>query len=204
MIVQGTEEWFAERCGKITASRINDVMATLKSGAEASTRKNYRAQLIAERLTGKVEESYTNQAMKWGTETEPQARTAYELLKNEMVEQVGFVNHPSIKMAGCSPDGLVGTDGLVEIKCPNTATHIDNLIAKTIPSEYVNQVQWQMDCTGRAWCDFVSFDPRMPEDMQIMVVRVMRDDAYIEKMKEAVIKFDQEIDDTISKLRSAK
>lgn len=199
-IIQQSQEWFKERCGKITASRLGDVMAKV----DTAKYRNYKAQLIAERLTGKVEESYTNSAMKWGTETEPLARTAYELLKNEMVEQIGFCNHPTIEMAGASPDGIVGVEGLVEIKCPNTATHIDNLMSKTIPSEYINQVQWQMECCNRKWCDFVSFDPRMPTDLQIMVVRVNRDYDYSAKMREAVIKFNQEIEDTIQQLRSTK
>jgi len=205
MIEQGTAEWFAMRCGKITASKINDVMAKMKekkdgSIEEPATRKNYKAQLVAERLTGNVEESYSNKAMEWGTNTEPFARTAYELAKNCMVEQIDFVEHPTIKNSGASPDGLIDTDGLVEIKCPNTATHLEYLLEGVAPSQYINQMQWQMACTGRAWCDFVSYDPRLPIEHQLFIIRVMRDDEHIKKQEEAVKKIDLEVEDIISKL----
>jgi putative phage-type endonuclease len=135
---------------------------------------NLMAALIAERLTGVPADSYTNAAMQWGTEKEPEARAVYEFMHGVTVEQIGFVDHPTIDMAGCSPDGLVGVDGLVEIKCPNTATHIDTLLGQKIPQKYEYQMQFQMACTGRKWCDFVSFDPRMPGDMQFFVKRLSR------------------------------
>ena len=184
---QGSQEWLAERLGKITASRIADLMSTTKSGYSTS-RANYIAQLVCERLTGKVQESFTNGAMQWGTETEPLARATYEVTGNVMVDQVGFIQHPDIEMAGCSPDGLVGYVGMIEIKCPNTATHIDTLLSKKPPSKYILQMQFQMACTGRQWCDFVSFDPRLPEHLSMFVSRVHRDEEKIKTITEEVEK----------------
>lgn len=200
MINQNTPEWFAQRVGLVTASRLNDVMATLKTGGEAATRKNYRAQIIAERLTGTKADSFTNAAMQWGTDNEPIARALFEVSSGIDVEQVGFVLHHEIKMTGASPDGLIGSDGLIEIKCPNTATHIDYLLAGVAPSDYHNQMLWQMECTVRKWCDFVSYDPRMPEDLQLFKVRFMRDEVRIEALRNGVIKFLSEVDDVLIKL----
>lgn len=197
---QRTDEWFTARLGKVTASRISDVMAKTKSGWGAS-RANYMAELIVERLTGQKGDSYQNAAMMWGTNTEPLARAAYEAHRGVLVEETGFVPHPSGAMTGASPDGLVGDDGLVEIKCPNTATHIDTLMSDDAPPKYFAQMQWQMACTGRAWCDFVSFDPRMPEEMQLFVVRVERDDTWITMAEEAVQAFLSELDEMVSKLK---
>ena len=168
---QRTDEWHNARLGKVTASRIADVMAKTKSGYSAS-RANYTAELIVEHLTGKPGDSYQNASMMWGTDTEPMARAAYEAHRGVLVEEVGFVPHPTLGAAGASPDGLVGEDGLVEIKCPKTATHIETMMAETIPLRYALQMQFQMMCTGREWCDFVSFDPRMPETMQLYVQRL--------------------------------
>jgi len=197
---QRTDEWFAARLGKVTASRIADVMAKTKTGYGAS-RANYMAELIVERLTGQKGDSYQNAAMMWGTNTEPLARAAYEAHRGVLVEETGFVPHPSGAMTGASPDGLVGDDGLVEIKCPNTATHIDTLMSDDAPPKYFAQMQWQMACTGRAWCDFVSFDPRMPEEMQLFVTRVERDDTWIIMAEEAVQAFLSELDEMVSKLK---
>lgn len=191
-IVQGTPEWFAARLGKVTASRVADVIARTKTGYSTS-RANYLAQLVAERLTGTVEDSYSNAAMRWGTETEPQARAAYEFFRDTDVAEIGFVPHPTIADAGASPDGLIGEEGLVEIKCPNTATHIDTLLGQKVPAKYVTQMQWQMACTGRAWCDFASFDPRMPAEMQLFVERVKRDDAVISDLETEVSAFLDEL-----------
>lgn len=201
MSTQGSDEWFAKRLGKVTASRLNDVMATLKSGGEAATRKNYRAQLIAERLTNTKADSFTNAAMQWGTDNEPIARANYEILRSIDVDQVDFVDHPEIGMTGASPDGLIGNDGLIEIKAPNTATHIEYLLAGVAPAEYHNQMLWQMECTDRAWCDFASFDPRMPEDMQLFIVRFNRDEERIKELRAAVIKFLEEVDSVIERLQ---
>ena len=197
---QRSEDWFKVRLGKVTASRVADVIAKTKTGYSAS-RANYLAQLVAERLTGQQQESYSNAAMEWGTQTEPMARSAYEALVGDLVLEVGFMHHPVIKMAGASPDGLIGGN-LVEIKCPNTATHIDYLLAKKPPAKYVPQMMWQMACTGSAWCDFVSFDPRLPDRHQLFVIRLERDDKYIKELEEEVTKFLDEVESTINKLES--
>lgn len=199
--MQGTEEWFKQRLGKVTASKVADVMAKTKSGWGAA-RANYMAQLIAERLTGNVTESYSNAAMQWGTETEPQARAAYTFFTDNSVEEVGFVDHPSIDMAGASPDGMVGEDGLLEIKCPNTATHLDTLLGTGIDGKYIKQMQWQMACTGRKWCDFVSYDPRLPVALQMKITRVERDAELIAEMEAEVINFISEMDKKIESLNS--
>jgi putative phage-type endonuclease len=201
MIQQGTPEWFAQRLGKVTASKIADLMAKTKTGYSAS-RENYMAQLVVERMTGKREESYTNAAMQWGTDTEPKAREAYEAGTGVLVDEVPMLPHPTIAMSGASPDGLVGVDGLVEIKCPNTATHIDYLLTKVVPNKYVLQMQWQMACAGRKWCDFVSFDPRMPERLQMWVVRVERDDKLIGEIEAEVNKFLTDLEIKVTQLES--
>jgi putative phage-type endonuclease len=198
---QHSDEWFAARLGKVTASRIADVVAKTKSGYGAS-RANYRAQLVVERLTGVAAESYTNAAMQHGTDTEPQARAAYEWLADRSVVEVGFIDHPTIAMSGCSPDGLVGADGLVEIKCPSTATHIETLLSETIPDKYVKQMQWQMACAGRQWCDFVSFDPRVPDKMRTFIKRVPRDDALLDELSLEVHHFLAEVADTLARLQA--
>jgi putative phage-type endonuclease len=187
-MIQGSPEWFAIRCGKVTASRVADVVARTKTGWGAS-RANYAAQLVAERLTGKAAEGFSSKEMQWGTETEPQARDAYSFIANVDVAQVAFIPHPHVKECGASPDGLVGDEGLVEIKCPNTATHIDTLLGESLPNKYILQMQWQMACTGRQWCDFVSFDPRMPESMQIYIERVKRDEEQIKTLEKEITAF---------------
>lgn len=200
---QRTEEWFAARLGKVTASRVADVIAKTKSGYSTS-RDNYMAQLVCERLTGQQGESFTNAAMQWGTETEPLARSAYEAYADLMVEEVAFVQHPKIEMAGASPDGLVGLFGMLEIKCPNTATHIDTLLTQTVPTKYITQMQWQMRCCERQWCDFVSFDPRLPQDLQLFVKRVEFDASYVAMLEEEVNLFLKELDMKVTKLTNLK
>jgi putative phage-type endonuclease len=201
-VIQGTQEWHRLRLGKVTASRIKDVMATIKSG-EAATRKNYRAQLVAERLSGYPTESFTSSAMQWGTEHEPIARGHYEVVTGLDVVQVAFIDHPEIEMAGASPDGLVGEDGLIEIKCPNTATHIDYLLTKSIPTEYQLQMLWQMACTGRQWCDFVSYDPHLPDGLQLLCMRFERDEKRIVEISESVAVFLQEVEQVTQQLIKA-
>jgi putative phage-type endonuclease len=198
-IVQYTPEWWAARLGNVTASRVADVIAKTKSGYSAS-RDNYMAQLICERMTNTVAESYSNAAMQWGTETEPLARAAYESYADVLVDEVGYIPHPIIERAGASPDGLVGLDGQIEIKCPNTATHIDTLISDQVPAKYFTQMQWQMACTRRAWCDFVSFDPRLPNGLQLFVKRVEYDAEFAEMLAVEIVKFLAELDIKISKL----
>lgn len=198
-VVQGTDAWFAQRAGKLTASRMVDVLAKIKSG-ESASRANYRAELVAERLTGKVAEGPTNASMRWGTEAEPLARAAYEAETGLLVVETGMVDHPTIRMSGASPDGLVGTDGLVEFKCPETKAHIETLLTGEAPSKYVPQMQWQMACTGRLWCDFASFDPRMPSDMQLFIKRIPRDAEYIAMLEAEAVKFIGEVDETVAEL----
>ncbi|MEJ0093302.1 MAG: lambda exonuclease family protein [Methylocella sp.] len=193
---QGSAEWHAARCGRVTASRVADVIAKTKSGWGAS-RANYMGELIAERLTGEPAEKYTNAAMAWGTEKEPEARAAYEMATETWVSEVGFVLHPRIECSGASPDGLVGADGLIEIKAPNTSTHIETLLGQNVPSRYVTQIQWQLACTGRAWCDFVSFDPRLPEAMRLFTSRVTRDERLIASLEAEVAAFLIELNDKV-------
>ena len=200
MSEQGSTEWLAERLGKVTASRVADVIAKTKSGWGAS-RTNYMAQLIAERLTGVLGDQFTNAAMKWGTDTEPQARAAYSFFAEVDVREVGFIGHPKIPLTGASPDGLVGSDGLVEFKCPNTATHIDTLLGAPIDAKYIVQMQWQMASTERKWCDWVSYDPRLPGSMRLFAQRVHRNDAMISELEKHVVQFLAEIELKVRALR---
>jgi len=202
-IIQRTDAWYEARLGRATASRIADIIAKTKSGYSTS-RDNYMAQLVCERLTGQKGESFTNAAMQHGTETEPLARSAYEALADVMVEEVGFVQHPKIEMAGASPDGLVGLFGMLEIKCPNTATHIDTLLTQSVPTKYITQMQWQMRCCERQWCDFVSFDPRLPQELQLFVKRVEFDPEYVAMLEKEVTQFLAELDTKVSKLNNLK
>lgn len=200
---QRSEEWFAARLGKVTASRVSDVIAKTKSGW-GSGRRNYMSQLLCERLTGLQQDSFTNAAMQWGTEIEPRARAAYKFVTDNDVLEVGFVDHPTIGMSGASPDGLVGDMGLIEIKCPNTATHLDTLLNGTIPDKYIVQMQWQMACTGADWCDFVSFDPRIGQDHEYWCKRIDRDDTRIGELEEMVAAFLSELDDMMEQLNQRK
>jgi putative phage-type endonuclease len=198
-IVQGTDEWKQLRLGKATASRIKDIIAKTQKGYSTS-RDKYMTQLLLERLTDTVAESYSDAAMQWGVEQEPFARAAYEAAKNVMVDQVAFVNHPTIEMAGASPDGIVG-DGLVELKCPMSHTHLESILGG-IDDQYKVQVQWQMACTGAKWTDLCSFDPRFPAELQLVIKRFERDDAYIATLEKEVIKFLTELDDKLNKVKS--
>jgi len=199
-IVQGTDAWKQLRAGKVTASRVKDIVATTKTGYSTS-RDKYMTQLLLERLTNTVAESYSNDAMGWGVEQEPFAREAYEAAKSVMVDQVAFVNHPTIEMAGASPDGLVNDDGLVELKCPMSHTHLESLLGG-LDDQYKTQVNWQMACTGRKWTDLCSFDPRFPAELQLVIKRFERDDAYIATLEKEVIKFLTELDDKLNKVKS--
>ena len=198
-IVQGSDSWRQIRAGRVTASRVADVVAKTKSGPGAS-RATYMGELIAERLTGVPAEKYTNATMAWGTEKEPEARAAYEMATETWVSEVGFVLHPTIEQSGASPDGLAGEIGLVEIKCPNTSTHIETLLGQNVPGRYVTQIQWQLACTGRAWCDFISFDPRLPETMRLFTRRVDRDGALIASLEAEVRAFLDELDEKVAAL----
>lgn len=202
MITQGSPEWFAQRLGHVTASRMSDVLAKGKSG-EAVTRAKYRMQIIAERITGLVADSFSSEAMEWGVEQEQYARLRYQAETGRIVDEAEFYTHPFIKWLGASPDGLLNdTGGLLEIKCPKTHTHLGYLLDKKAPAAYINQMQTQMWVTGRAWCDFVSYDPRVPEHLQLFVVRVDRDDALIDKMGIEVNKFLMEVEESINQLEN--
>lgn len=198
---QRSPEWYAARLGKVTASRVADLMAKTKSGYSTS-RANYMAELICERLTGQPTEGYTNSAMQWGIDTEPRAKAAYSFTLGEPIVECAFAVHDKIPSFGASPDGLVGDDGLLEIKCPNSATHIETLLRGGVEGKYFTQMQAQLACTGRKWCDFVSFDPRLPAEMQIFLKRIERDDAFIEIMEGEITSFLGELDGKVSNLRT--
>jgi len=202
-IIQGSPEWFEQRMGRATASRIADIIAKTKSGYSTS-RENYCVELALERITGVRQEFYTNDAMKWGTETEPLARAAYEAKTGAIVDEVAMVAHPNIAMAGASPDGCIDHDGLIEIKCPNSATHMKTLLSKKPDGKYTTQMMWQMACTRRKWCDFVSFDPRFPEHLQLFVTRIHRDDAEIARLEMEVIAFLDDVDHMVEQLNNMK
>ena len=197
---QRSHDWFAARCGKVTGSRVKDVMAKTKSGYGAS-RANYMSELVVQRLTGRIEESFQSAAMRRGTETEPLARFAYEMETGRGVEEVSFIPSPDIEAFGASPDGLVGKDGLIEIKCPQHANHIDFLLTGKIDVGYQWQMLAQMHVTGRKWCDFVSYDPDMPEELQIKIVRFKLDSAMMKEMLEEITKFLTELSTMEGNLR---
>ena len=197
---QRTEEWFAARLGKVTASRVADVIATRK-GQESTARAKYKLQLATERLTNKKVDTFFNQAMQDGIDREPMAREIYEHLIEKKVEEVGFIDHPTINMAGASPDGLVGDDGIIEIKCPIETTHTTNLLERRLPLKYKPQVQFQLATTGRQWCDFISYNPNFEPRLQLIVVRVERDDEYIEMLEVKIKEFLGEVEDIIKQLK---
>jgi putative phage-type endonuclease len=208
MIEQRTEEWFQQRLGKVTASRISDVIAKTKTGVSTS-RQNYLIQLVSERLTGKKGDSFVNQAMLDGIERESAARALYERTRGVSVTEVGFFDHPVIKNSGASPDGAVNAEedgkyaGLIEIKCPIETTHTNTLMSKEVPSKYKSQIQWQMASVSPnvKWCDFISYNPNFPDTMQLFVARVERNNDYIAELEAEVIKFLDEVDATILKLK---
>jgi putative phage-type endonuclease len=194
MIPHRTPEWWAARLGRLTASRIHDATARIKTGWGAS-RANYRAELVVERMTGIPTEHYVSPAMQWGIDTEAEARAAYAFERNVAVIDAGFIEHPTIPMAGASPDGLVGDDGLVEFKCPLTAQHIDVLLGGAIPDKYVKQMLWQLACCPeRKWVDWVSYDPRMPPEMRLFIWRLERDDDRIGELEDKGIGFLAEVE----------
>jgi len=196
---QRTEDWFLARKGKVTASKIADILAKGRGNAESLTRAKYRDQLVTERLTKVVAEGFTNEAMQRGTEMEPKARDLYAFKTGVHVEEVGFIDHPTIAMSGASPDGLVEETGLVEFKCPNSNTHREYVMAGVVPEKYKPQMAWQMACTGRAWCDFVSYDDRFEDsDKHLFIVRYERDDEYIAFIEDEVKKFLAEVDNLVA------
>ena len=203
---QGTESWFANRLGKVTASRLADVLAKTKTGYSTS-RNNYMTQLLLERITQTRAESYSNSAMQWGTDQEPFARAAYEAHTGQMVEEVGFMPHPDIDASGASPDGLVGDCGMVEIKCPSSSTALEVWLTHSqggnpVDAKYYAQMQWQMRCADRQWCDYVVFDPRMPAKAQLFIYRVERNADWLKTTEDEILKFLAELDAKVVALKS--
>lgn len=196
LAVQGTDEWKIEKLGHVSAGSVSDILAKGKGG-ESKMRESYKWRIVTERLTGQIQESFSNDAMLWGVETEEQARTTYELTYGVTVDQTGFVKHPTMQWVGASPDGMVGTDGLIEIKCPHTKTHLQTLEIAKAPAVYIPQMQMQMWTMNRSWCDFVSYDPRLPHNLQFFCIRVNRDQEYIDNMEKEVIRFLAEVESTI-------
>ncbi|EAV2866087.1 exonuclease [Salmonella enterica] len=200
MMLQRSPEWFAARCGKVTASRLYDVMTRTKSGYAAS-RQSYMAELICQRLTGKPEEGFTNAAMMRGTELEPVAREMYALNEfDAVISEVGLIDHPTIAGFAASPDGLVNDDGLIEIKCPNTWTHLQTLKTGVPKRQYLLQMHAQMMCTGRKWCDFVSFDDRLPPELAYFKTRINFDEVLAEEIEQEVVKFLTELETEIQNI----
>ena len=200
MMEQRTDEWFQARLGKVTASRICDVLAATSTAGY----QNYQAQLIAERLTGEPYEGHVTTAMQWGIEKEAEARSLYEFMTDNTVMDIGFAQHETMRDSGASPDGLVDGDGQIEIKCPNTATHIRTLTTRKIDKKYRNQMTWQMACTGRKWCDFISYDPRLPAEHNLCVIRFERDNEEVKEMELAVRQFLCSLNDKISQMNAIK
>lgn len=204
---QGSPEWFAARAGRVTASRISAVVSKGRSGAPSATRAAYMGELIAETLTGQPANAFQGNAdTERGQELEPDARAVYELRRGVMVESVGLVIHPRIDRSGASPDGLVDADGLLEIKCPRTHTHLEYLLGQEPPSSYIPQMAWQCACTGRAWVDFASYCPSMPDDLKLFVVRYEPSMTYLKELEAAVGEFLAEMDEKlarVAKLRAA-
>ena len=192
---QRSDEWYAVKCGKISASSVSDVLA----GGKGITRKKYMMRLLAENVSGIPQETYKNGAMEWGIETEPLAKRAYEDSNYVAVKEVGFVEID--EFTGCSPDGMIGDDGLIEIKCPNTSTHLGYILENKMPSEYVLQVQMQLWVCDRKWCDFVSYDPRVPK-RPLWSIRVERNEEKITEIKDGIKKFVAEMLDLKNKIET--
>lgn len=202
MIEQNTPEWHQARCGSLGASAVHDALAKTKTGWGAG-RANAITKIVLERLTNTPQDSYTNAAMQWGHDQEDSAANAYAFLTGNTVEVCGIYKHPTIEGTHASPDRLVGDDGLVEIKCPNSSTHLETLLSKKVPAKYVTQMQWQMAVTGRAWCDFVSYDPRFPEEHQVFIQRVDRDDARIAELEAQVAELLKEAEEKLEQLKGS-
>jgi hypothetical protein len=202
-VEQGSIQWQEQRLGSLGASQVHDVLSKTKSGYSAM-RANAIARIVSERLTGVTQETFKNAAMQWGNDMEPHARTAYEFITGNKVSTVGLFKNDSLVGTHASPDGMVSFDGLIEIKCPNTATHIEMLAKENIEPKYLTQMQWQMYLTERDWCDFVSYDPRMPDDLQLFIKRVNRDPVRIKELCEEVEKFLGEVDEMMAAIEEIR
>lgn len=197
---QRTEAWYAARAGKVTASPILKVYKRIRGGGYSKERETYKYQLIAERLVGTTISQQRNAAMQRGIEKEAEARDRYQRITNLPVTEAPFVPHPHIGDAGASPDGYVGDEGLVEIKCPTSQTAVEVLLTEEVDDQYLAQIQWQLACTGRAWCDYVVFDDRLPPSMQMFVKRIERNDELIRSVEKEVREFIAEISADIERL----
>jgi len=192
--MQGTEEWKESRRGKVTASHIADIMATGKGGKPSASRENYLIEKALERVTGNhAPDSFKSAAMQRGTELEPIARAEYELATGSDVDEVDLIDHPTLPNTGASPDGRVSVEGMVEIKCPEQKQHLVTLRTREIKREYMLQMQWQMECDRRQWCDFVSYNPDYPEKLRMVVIRVERNERLLEEIRAAVIAAEEDI-----------
>lgn len=197
---QRSAAWYAARAGKVTGSRVAEAVTRIKSGAWSASRERYMTDLMAERLTGTCTEMFQSRAMEWGIYTEAEARNAYAFRYDTDVTEVGFIAHPTLAMAGCSPDGLVGLDGMIQIKCPNPSTHMALLLGEAVAPEHLIQVQWEMACAGRQWSDFVSYDPRLPEPYRLFVQRVNRSDEALAILEADAAQFLTELDARMARL----
>ena len=200
-ILQRSDDWYAERCGKVTASRVKDLNAKPSKGKALNA---LGLTILAERLTGVQKETPTNFNMQWGIDNEAYAIAAYENETGFFVNGTGLIDHPFIEMFGASPDGLVGENGQIEVKCPDTTTHLNTLLTKQIPDEHIPQITCQLACTRRKWCDFVSYDPRFPVGLQLMVVRVRRDADEVKRLESEAVKFLDEVAAIVADLESMK
>lgn len=203
-LIQGSDEWVQARCGSIGASSITDVLSKGKNGAESTGYANYKARIACERMTGCVTETFKNAYMERGNADEPDARACYEFATGNDVEQVGLIRHPRLPFAHCSPDGLIGTDGVLELKRKIPALHIDYILKNRVPSEYVKQMTFQLACTGRQYVDFCSYSPELPEEMQLFIIRMERDEEAIKAMEQAVVEFDKAVNQLIADLKAIR
>lgn len=197
-ILQRSEDWHSERCGKVTASRVKDLKAKPSKGKALNA---LGLTILAERLTGVQKETPTNFNMQWGIDNEPHAIAAYENETGFFVSGTGLIDHPFIEMFGASPDGLVGKDGQIEVKCPDTTTHLNTLLTKEVPEEYIPQITSQLACTRREWCDFVSYDPRLEPELQIIIIRVLAENLNIEGLESDVRAFNRIIEEARASLK---
>ena len=197
--LQGNGAWFNARTGKLTASRMKNAMKYLKGGADSADRKNLKIEILCERLTGDIVDKFVNQAMQWGIDKEPEAKEQYELKTGRLIKDVGFVDHPKIEFCGASPDGLVD-EGLIEIKCPTTATHLNWILAGVVPDDHKPQMCLQALCTGRPWVDFVSYDPRMPEANRLFVRRYTPTAEELAEVEAEAVKFLGEVEEMFDQL----
>jgi hypothetical protein len=199
-ILQRSDGWYAERCGKVTASRVKDLNAKPSKGKALNA---LGLTILAERLTGVQKETPTNFYMQWGIDNEPHAIAAYENETGFFVNGTGLIDHPFIEMFGASPDGLVGENGQIEVKCPDTTTHLNTLLTKEVPEEHIPQITSQLACTRRQWCDFVSYDPRLEPELQIIIIRVFAKDLNIEGLERDVRAFNRAIEEAKASLKVA-